>query len=60
MGTLFNPHGYRKCGLQEPAYVSFGVFSIKFDLEMIQRSWKQFQKEKSVSFQVNKGSGVIP
>ena len=39
----FYSYGYRKCGLQEPANVSFGVFSIKIDLEMIQRSWKQFQ-----------------
>ena len=25
------PHGYRKCGLQVPAYASFGVFLLTFD-----------------------------
>ena len=58
--TFFNPHGYRKCGPDWPAYASFTEISIKFDLEMNQASWKQFQNEKSVNFQRQNGSRVIP
>ena len=56
----FNPHGYSESGPAGPAYASFSEISIKFDLEMIQRSWKQFQIEKNVNFQGKKWVWVIP
>ena len=35
---MFNPHGYSESGPAGPAYASFSEISIKFALEMIQRS----------------------
>ena len=49
--SVKNPLGYGKGWPNWPAYVLFGQNSIKIDLNMIQASRKQFQKEKSVNFQ---------
>jgi len=57
---VLNPLGYGKGWPNWPAFVSFGENSIKIDLNQIQASRKQFQKEKSVNFQGKIVSRVTP
>ena len=46
----FNPHGYRFCGLQGPAFVSFGKISISPSLQTMGESWILSRNQKNASF----------
>ena len=47
---VFNPHGYRFCGLQGPAFVSFGKISISPSLQTMGESWILSRNQKNASF----------
>ena len=45
-----NPHGYRFCGLQGPAFVSFGKILISPSLQTMGESWILSRNHKNASF----------
>ena len=47
---FLNPHGYRFCGLQGPAFVSFGKISISPSLQTMGESWILSRNQKNASF----------